>query len=195
MIQSGIYSITHISSGKRYIGSSVNIKRRWNAHRSALSRKLCDNPHLQNAWTKYGKESFLFEVLEDDILSTLLEDKENEYIAKYGIGTPGSNIFDNEKGYNTTWAGRTGCVDPLKVKRGVEHHLYGKPSPYKGKIYSDDIRKNMSDGQKGKVACHTQPHTEEAKQKMSAKMKNKPWSQARRDAQNKKELKDGSVQS
>ena len=195
MIQSGIYSITHISSGKRYIGSSINIKQRWNAHRSALNRELCDNPHLQNAWTKYGKDNFLFEIIEDNILSTLLEDKENEYIAKYGIGTVGSNVFDSTKGFNTTWAGRTGCVDANKQKSGKDHHLFGKTSSKKGIKLSAEVRKNMSEGQQGKEGGHKKPHTDEAKQKMSVKMKNKPWSQARRDAQNKKELKDGSVQS
>ena len=184
---SGIYSITHIASGRRYIGSSVNIKRRWNAHRSALNRGINDNPHLQNAWIKYGKDSFLFEIIESNVDVKLLEDKENEYIVLFGIADRDTNIFYNEKGYNTNWAGRTGCIDPAKYKKGIDHHLYGKPSPHKGKVYSEEVRKNMSEGQKGKITGRKGiPRTEEEKQKMRDKMKGRPWSEARRLAQNKR---------
>lgn len=184
---SGVYSITHIESGKRYIGSSIHIEQRWNSHISALNRGINDNPHLQNAWNKHGKESFLFEILEDNIDVSLLEEKENKYIELFEIGNRVTNIFDNEKGYNTNWAGRTGCVDPNKMKRGKDHHLFGKVGPNKGKIFSEDVRKNMSEGQKGKVTGRKGiPRTEEEKQKMRDKMKGRPWSEARRLAENKR---------
>jgi group I intron endonuclease len=134
---SGIYAIRHAETGKVYIGSSINIKQRWNAHKSALQKNIHDNEHLQNAWNKYGKEAFVFEILEEDVSEELFENKENDYIVKYRIASKETNIFDNEKGYNMCWSGREGCVDPAKYKRGEEHHLYGRKSPKKGKTYEE----------------------------------------------------------
>ncbi len=60
----GIYSITHIESGKKYIGQSQAIGDRWISHRSALRREKHPNRKLQNAWTKYGEQAFRFDILE-----------------------------------------------------------------------------------------------------------------------------------
>jgi len=59
---SGIYCIENIANGKRYIGSAVSIKQRWNEHRSMLRRGSHHSKHLQNAYNKYGEASFAFHV-------------------------------------------------------------------------------------------------------------------------------------
>ncbi len=61
--QSGIYSITHKKSGKRYIGSAVNIEKRWSVHRCHLRKGTHHSRHLQSAWNKYGESAFAFEVV------------------------------------------------------------------------------------------------------------------------------------
>lgn len=60
----GIYAIRNIESGKKYIGSSVNISKRWNHHRSDLCAKQHHSIKLQRAWDRYGSEKFVFEVIE-----------------------------------------------------------------------------------------------------------------------------------
>ena len=57
-----VYEIINITNGKRYVGSTVkdNINDRWSAHKSRLSIGLHNNPHLQHAWDKYGKDKFIF---------------------------------------------------------------------------------------------------------------------------------------
>ena len=59
-----IYTITHASSGRRYVGSTINVKKRWAVHRSDLN---CERHHcrfLQRAWTKHGGDAFQFSVVE-----------------------------------------------------------------------------------------------------------------------------------
>jgi group I intron endonuclease len=61
---SGIYRITCSSTGKFYIGSAINLKRRFEFHLSRLKNGNHINTYLQNSWNKYGKENFKFEIIE-----------------------------------------------------------------------------------------------------------------------------------
>lgn len=61
----GVYSITNLVTGKRYIGStSQNFKKRWRLHRSELRRGKHHSPRLQNAWNRYGEAAFEFAIVE-----------------------------------------------------------------------------------------------------------------------------------
>lgn len=60
----GIYSICHVASGKRYIGASGDITRRWARHRNLLRSNKHHSRQLQNAWNKRGESAFEFSVLE-----------------------------------------------------------------------------------------------------------------------------------
>ncbi len=61
---SGVYEIRCITTGKFYIGSSVNLRARWNRHLVVLQRGEHHNYYLQQAWSKYGEKQFTFSVLE-----------------------------------------------------------------------------------------------------------------------------------
>jgi len=62
---SGIYAILNDANGKMYIGSAVDIKRRWIRHVHRLRLGTHTNPILQAAWNKYGESTFSFAVLEE----------------------------------------------------------------------------------------------------------------------------------
>jgi group I intron endonuclease len=62
---SGVYQITCLVNGKRYIGSSVNVRERLGIHRSALKHGKHINPKLQAVWNKHGAGEFVFEILEE----------------------------------------------------------------------------------------------------------------------------------
>ena len=70
---SGIYEIKCFANGKRYIGSSKNIKSRWATHRATLESGQHYNKHLQYCWNKYGKRRFQFSILEECVSKQLLE--------------------------------------------------------------------------------------------------------------------------
>lgn len=63
-ILSGIYKITHIDSGKVYVGSAVNLKKRLGRHRDDLRNKNHHSTKLQRAWDKHGEDQFAFSVIE-----------------------------------------------------------------------------------------------------------------------------------
>lgn len=145
---SGIYKIEHVDSGKTYVGSAVNIKRRWGEHKARLNSKTHPNPKLQNAWNKYGEGSFVFGVIEECELEVLIE-MEQKYIDTLEVVTLGYNICEV-----------AGSV--LGIKRSEETKLRMSEAQ-KGRIISDEHRKNISVAMTGKKRP---PHSEETIRKI-----------------------------
>jgi group I intron endonuclease len=79
LIKTGIYCIECLVTGKIYIGSSVNIPKRWRLHVIQLTNNTHANNYLQNAWNKHGKQNFEFKILEGCLPEELLI-KEQQYI-------------------------------------------------------------------------------------------------------------------
>jgi group I intron endonuclease len=79
MVISGVYQIRNLVNGKRYVGSSINLKKREKEHIGNLKKNRHINFHLQNSWNKYGENNFIFEILEKCQSEKLLE-KEQFYI-------------------------------------------------------------------------------------------------------------------
>lgn len=61
----GVYCITHIETGKRYVGQSVDCIRRMMNHEQSKSL-------IGTAIRKYGREAFVFEILTETTADTLL---------------------------------------------------------------------------------------------------------------------------
>lgn len=76
----GVYQIYNTETGKRYIGSSIDVERRLKERKRNLKSHKHRNQHLQNAWNKY-EEYLIFEALEycepDECL--ILEQKYIDY--------------------------------------------------------------------------------------------------------------------
>ena len=106
-----IYKIENKTTGKCYIGQTVDFQRRKSTHINKLRRNVHVNSKLQNAWIKYGEEDFTFDCWEFQIENLEeLNDLECKYINKY-------NSIEN--GYNLAPGG-------------------GKP-PSRQKVKNDDI--------------------------------------------------------
>lgn len=82
MNKSGVYKIYCKSNEKAYIGSSCDVKRRMQQHKSALRSNRHINEHLQSAWNKYGENNFEFVLLENVEVPNLLE-REQFWIDKF----------------------------------------------------------------------------------------------------------------
>ena len=118
MLNCGIYRIYNTENDKSYIGSSINIKKRSYKHFWMLNNGSHYNDHLQKSYIKYGKDKFVFEIV--DICSEYeLIVKENFYIDKYK-----SNLSDF--GYNLAKVNdfrRNSFNDEVKVKLSIHNKL------------------------------------------------------------------------
>ena len=58
------YCIFNNTNNKRYIGRTINFKRRTNQHKSCLRRGIHANDFLQRDWDLFGEESFSFIIID-----------------------------------------------------------------------------------------------------------------------------------
>lgn len=147
----GVYKITNAITGDFYIGSSVNIPNRMKVHRRKLSKNMHGNPHLQNAWNKYGEQAFEFKAL-------LLCDPESQlYYEQVCIDAlkPAYNIAIN------TSAPTQGLAMSEEARRKMSVAKSGKNHPFFGKILSEEHKRKLSEANSGKTL------SEEHKRKIS----------------------------
>lgn len=115
----GIYKIRCLPEDRIYIGSSVDIKRRWRSHRYDLRWQKHHCAGLQEAWIKYEETDFVWEIVE------IVVDKED---------LPKKELFHLGKAknpYNTSAETHNPMRNQEAVKRNLESRG-DKQSGYKG---------------------------------------------------------------
>lgn len=178
---SGIYMILNTITNKCYIGSAVNIRRRWRRHLRTLNSDTHHNLHLQRAWDKYGKENFAFSVLEYVSPEDLLI-KEQYWMDAY-------KSYNQDKGYNIckTAGNMLGFKFTLasrellsKVRTGRKHSDETKLKislVHKGKKmnFTQEFLDNLSNRSRNSVGelnpFYGRTHSKESKAKISASLK------------------------
>jgi group I intron endonuclease len=120
----GIYQILY-KNKCAYIGSSLNMQRRFSQHKQTLKNNNHRNFILQRMWNK-NKEEFRFDILEEVFDENLLMEKEQYYI---DILKPFTN---------------------LSKANGSHYHTEETKKKMRGRIISDKTRKLMSERKKGK---------------------------------------------
>ncbi len=96
---SGVYKITNTITNECYIGSSIDIKKRWMEHQHLSTWKKQPNKKLYIDFQKYGLDKFKFEILEEMEETTNLKEKEQYYIdlLKPSYNDRKANGFDFER--------------------------------------------------------------------------------------------------
>lgn len=150
----GIYCITHIASGRKYVGQSVDIEKRLKKHAAGQSKSM-----LSNAISKFTPAAFSFETIELCDRSKLNE-RETHWIAKFGCFCP--------KGFNlTTGGGQFEFSESTKQKMTASKLLQTPETraklsaARKGKKLSPEVVANMAKAHIGTK------RSDETKQKMS----------------------------
>lgn len=145
---SGIYQIKNLINGKIYVGSAADFYERWHSHQHYLNINNHHNQHLQRAWNKYGKQYFIFEILEIIHDTSVIVAKEQSWInftqccnseIGYNIRvTANSNLglnFSKEHKAKMSIA-QTGRIITLNQRAKISEKL-------KGRIINDEVRLRM----------------------------------------------------
>lgn len=170
-----IYKITNQINNKVYIGQTIqNPNRRWEAHKKPSILKQ-NKTYLAKAMNKYGKENFVFEVIETVNSMEDLNNKECFWIGFY-------DSRNKEKGYNLAYGGGNRKTDE-ETKIKISKSNLGKSKPplsdehrrklseaAKKRKISKEVRKKMSESHKG-----LKP-SEETRKKLSDAKRGKPKS-------------------
>lgn len=162
----GIYSIYCASNGKRYIGLSLDIEKRWSYHKSKLLSGKHFNCHMQASWNKYGPESFEFMVMRI-VHPILLEQFEIAFISEYDTANPDHGFNMNRGGDRPVFSEETrakigaaakGRKHTPEARAKISAAQFGRKqgSP------SAEVRAKMSIAHKGRVL------SQETRAKMSA---------------------------
>ena len=92
---SGIYRITNTITGDFYIGSSNDVKRRWNEHKCKSKWNEQPNNQMYIDMRKHGVDKFVFEIIEE-VEENKLKEAEQQFIETL---QPSYNQM-NAKGWN-----------------------------------------------------------------------------------------------
>lgn len=140
----GIYMIKNKANGKIYIGQSIHIYRRFVEHKCDLENHHAHNKHLQRSWDKYGRDSFIFSVVEECDKSCL-DEREIFWISFYDA---------QNNGYNQT-AGGGGVKNYVPTEETCRKISQG----LKGKKKSAEHVQKMREFMKKYAKEHTNPNS------------------------------------
>jgi len=152
---SGIYKITNIVNNKVYIGSSSRLHQRFIKHKNDLDGGRHTNKHLQSSYDKYGRDSFVFEIIEICNKDIFLE-REQFYcdLYKSNCKAKGYNkrlIVESNRGFSFKMP--PSAKEELR-RQGIERGRTDEfkkfmSNLHKGKEVSSETRKKMSESHKG----------------------------------------------
>lgn len=94
-MRSGLYAIVHQSSGRRYVGQSINIGRRWQEHRARVKSGVHGSKALAADWLRDGEQAFRLEVIVESADKAELKRLERALLAT-------AENFYNESGPGAT---------------------------------------------------------------------------------------------
>ena len=186
-----IYGYTNLESGKMYIGKTLHPKSRWNDHRYGK---------YKNGWHKdyqNNPDKYEYSVIEYDVPEDKLDEREifwigffdsyrNEYNLTEGGNTTRGYKHSDESKQKISDASKKCWQDPEYLKKmknrpkhcGEKNGMYGdhcfagENHPFYGKHHTEEAKQKISARMKGENnPFYGKHHTEEWRQKMYERMK------------------------
>lgn len=120
--KSGIYLWTSLTTGKRYVGSSINLRRRFLEYYNTKYLILYKNMAICNALLKYGYSKFSLEILEYCDINVLFE-REKHY---FDVIKPEYNIAMTPGSPHQGTHSKEVRQKMSESRKGINHPFYGK---------------------------------------------------------------------
>lgn len=183
---SGIYEIVNTLDGKRYVGSSCNIKDRFYNHKYHLRKGTHRNGRLQRAWIKHGEQSFSFRVVMTCEVDELLVQEQrllDELLPEYNLTPIAGRIVRSPESIERSAAKRRGVkTGPLS-----EAHRAAIAAAHIGRKLPDwhieAIRAGKRGSKRPDMAGNrwgSYPKTDQTRQRLSEALKGKRKSEETR---------------
>lgn len=139
-MKSGIYIITNIINNKKYVGSSKNLSKRKIAHFLKLYNNNHPNIHLQASYNKYGKDVFIFNIIEHVEDITELVNREQYWI----------DILKPEYNKRLIANSNLGSIFSEFAKLNMSKAMTGEGNNFFGKSHSTESKEKMKLAKLGK---------------------------------------------
>jgi group I intron endonuclease len=147
---SGVYKIqSKVKPNRIYIGSAVNIHRRWWDHLHRLKENVHENPKLQNHYNKYGKTDLIFSIIISCEKDVLLETEQffiDAYKPWFNICKKAGSVLGRtawNKGMRGQYHRTKGCYQKGHVPWSKGKKFEMRPRKKHSEEHKEKIRKSM----------------------------------------------------
>ena len=180
---SGVYRIVLLLDDRCYIGSSIQIQKRWSQHQRSLRKGTHHSPYLQRVWDKYGEDSFQFEIIEECDPEILIE-HEQAWMDFYSPVFNTNPVAGNSLGFRHTEETKE-KIREIRTGATLSEETKAKMSEVRmGHLVSASTRALLSEQRKGIPLPPDHPrrqsHEPEAIAKMS-ESQTRRWAKLRED--------------
>lgn len=165
MNNSGIYCFTNKLTGKRYVGQSINLERRYRQHVNNIN---ASKPYFDYYLHFYGTDNFVYEVLEYCDKS-IQNEREAYWIDYFDSYNNGYNLTNGGSGYNITLS--DSHIIALKESWSDERKLKASEIQKLAQRKYYDTDKGRENAKKHSIRMTGRTASEETKRKMSESRK------------------------
>jgi len=158
----GIYIIENVVNGKKYLGSSKEIEKRFRRHKKDLKNGNHHNIYLQRSWNKYGESNFIFTCIKECDINSLLDveqeylneifktDSSKKYFYNISVNSVGGDTISNNpnreviiNNISTSLTDKySNLSDEERVKRSKK--VFGDKNPNYGNKWSEMAKETQS---------------------------------------------------
>lgn len=138
VLNTGIYEIRNIKNGRKYIGSAVNVSKRWRQHLKGLEEGKHHSRFMQRCWNKNGGENFIFRVIVACSVENLIM-YEQAAIDAMQPEYNSASVAGSQMGVKFSAESRAKCAAAARRTKN-----------FTGKTHSEESRKKISEAKKGK---------------------------------------------
>lgn len=138
-LNTGIYEIRNIKNGRQYIGSAVNVSKRWREHLRQLEEGRHHSRFMQRCWNKNGGENFIFRVIISCSVDNLIMYEQRAIDAirpHYNSNKTAGSMLGHKHSEETR----------AKMRSSRPKNF----SPMTGKKHTDETRRKISEAKMGK---------------------------------------------